>query len=233
MCQTCVGRDPVTARAAFCERVNGLGGIVLEREWLGALTPHLCLCAEGHECRPSPNNLQSGQGLCRVCADRDNPVTAQRKAAAQEDFHRRIANLGGIVLEPEYLGSEEPHRCRCVRGHTCSPRPGSIRQGQGMCQVCSWLGQDVLYVVRNPAMECVKFGITNRDGGMRLRNHSADGFTEVARLETGLAEGLAAITEQKIKAVLKMVRAEPVRGAEYFGDEHLALILNEIDLWIA
>lgn len=80
---------------------------------------------------------------------------------------------------------------------------------------------------------CVKFGITNRDGSVRLRRHGYDGFTEVIRLEMGLVEGLAAAVEQKIKIALKMVRAEPVRGYEYFSDEYLALILNEIEIWIA
>ena len=67
---------------------------------------------------------------------------------------------------------------------------------------------------------------------MRLGNHRKSGFTEVIRLETGLPEYLAAHAEQKIKAALAMAGAKPVRGREYFSDEHIALIFNEIDNWV-
>jgi hypothetical protein len=78
----------------------------------------------------------------------------------------------------------------------------------------------------------VKFGITSRDGYARLRTHRVNGFTEVLRLVTGLPEGLAVLTEQKIKLALAMVDAKPVRGREYFSDEYLALIENEIGNWL-
>jgi hypothetical protein len=90
---------------------------------------------------------------------------------------------------------------------------------------------DALYVTRNPLTCCVKFGITSRDGRIRLRAHRSDGFTEVLRLITGLPEGLAAHTEEKIKLALAMVGAKPVRGREYFSDDYLDLIENEISIW--
>lgn len=232
MCLTCAGRNPAVAWENFRQQVAELDGTVLEQEWLGARTPHLCRCVNGHECKAYPNNVQQGEGLCRVCADRDNPVNAQRKHVAGKNFYRRVAELGGTVLETGYLGGDQPHRCRCARGHECSPRPASIRAGQGICQVCSWLGQDVLYVLHDPVTRYVKFGITSRDGRTRLGNHRSDGFTEVILLETGLPEGLAAHVEQKIKLALAMAGANPVRGREYFSDEHVALVLNEIGNWI-
>ena len=94
------------------------------------------------------------------------------------------------------------------------------------------MDRDVLYVTRNPVTRCVKFGITSRDGYARLHTHRVDGFTEVLRLITGLPEGLAVLTEQKIKLALATVDARPMRGREYFSDEHLALIENEIGNWI-
>jgi hypothetical protein len=62
--------------------------------------------------------------------------------------------------------------------------------------------------------------------------HQVAGFTQVLRLITGLPEGLAALTEQKIKLALAMVDANPIRGREYFSDEYLALIENEIGNWV-
>ena len=52
------------------------------------------------------------------------------------------------------------------------------------------------------------------------------------RLALSLLQGVAALTEQKIKLALQMVGAVPVRGTEYFSDEYLALIDNEIDNWV-
>jgi len=94
------------------------------------------------------------------------------------------------------------------------------------------MDRDVLYVTRNPVTCCVKFGITSRNGYVRLRTHRVDGFTEVLRLITGLPEGLAVLTEQKIKLALAMVDAKPMRGQEYFSDEYLDLIKNEIGNWV-
>jgi len=67
---------------------------------------------------------------------------------------------------------------------------------------------------------------------MRLNNHRSDGFTEVICLETGFPEGFAAHVEQKIALALAMAGAKPVRGREYFSDDNIALILNEISIWI-
>ena len=78
----------------------------------------------------------------------------------------------------------------------------------------------------------MKFGITSWGGRARLRDHRYDGYTEVLHLITGLPEGLAAHTEQKIKIALAMVDAKPVRGREYFSDDYLDLIENEISIWV-
>jgi len=225
LCRTCAGQDPVVAEANFRKRIAELGGVVLEPKWLGSQTPHRCRCIQGHECRPWPSSVQHGQGICRTCAGKDTDV-------ARDAFYARVAELGGEVLEPEWLGSSVLHRCRCGEGHECKPRPSHVQEGVGICQVCAWSEQDALYVTRNPATGCVKFGITNRDGRLRLKKHRTDGYTEILRLETGLPKGLAALTEQKIKLALRMAGAVPMRGYEYFDGEHIALIFNEIDNWV-
>jgi hypothetical protein len=110
--------------------------------------------------------------------------------------------------------------------------PNSVQQGQGICAICVGFEYDVVYVVRNPVMAYVKFGITNSEGKSRLRVHRGNGFTEVIRLETRLPQGLAEIIEKKIRIALDMAGAKPVRGREYFSDEHIALIENEIENWV-
>lgn len=59
-----------------------------------------------------------------------------RSQAAWDVFRARVAELGGEVLEPEWLGNGKPHQLRCAAGHECAPRPSGIQQGQGICVTC-------------------------------------------------------------------------------------------------
>jgi hypothetical protein len=225
ICRTCAGSDPAVSRENFYRRVADKGGIVLEQRWLGARTPHRCLCVNGHECLPLPSGVRKDNSICRICSGHDS-------GAARDNFYRIVAEQGGTVLELEWLGNSKPHRVRCAEGHECCPTPGNVQQGHGICRACAGKDWNALYVVRDSATGWVKFGITGRDGRLRLSDHRRDGFTEALHLLTGLPEGLAVHTEQKIKLALAMAGAEPVRGREYFSDEYLALIENEISNWV-
>src|SRR5437016_3796954 len=63
--------------------------------------------------------------------------TNSRSLRAWGNFRQRVAELGGEVLELEWLGSHAPHRCRCANGHDCTPNPSDVGQGHGMCRVCA------------------------------------------------------------------------------------------------
>jgi hypothetical protein len=65
ICRICARQDPATAAIAFNSRLADLKAVLVESEWLGAMTPHRVICAAGHECRPLPANVQSGSGICR------------------------------------------------------------------------------------------------------------------------------------------------------------------------
>lgn len=117
------------ARQAFYDRVAELGGSVLEPDWLGVNRPHRVRCAVGHVGAPRPKTVREGQGICRACVQRD-------PASAERDFRDRVAELGGVVLEPIWLGVNRPHRIRCALGHENSPRPNDVRNRQGICRTC-------------------------------------------------------------------------------------------------
>lgn len=68
--------------------------------------------------------------------------------AAEAAFRARLEGFGATLLEPEWLGSQRPHRVRCRAGHECHPRPDNLRQGQGPCLTCA--GQ-------NPAIAAAAF----------------------------------------------------------------------------
>lgn len=131
ICRTCAQRErSLEAEAAFRERVAELGGIVLEEDWLGNHEPHRARCVNGHECAPRPAHVQQGEGICSTCA-RNN------KEVAEGAFRNALAMVGASLLEPVYLGANEPHRVRCPSGHECHPRPALVRRGASICQTCT------------------------------------------------------------------------------------------------
>jgi hypothetical protein len=67
---------------------------------------------------------------------RSQHTRAERWAA----FSARVEELGGTVIEPDWLGANKPHRVRCQAGHACTPRPGHVSRGTGVCRTCA--GQD-------------------------------------------------------------------------------------------
>lgn len=123
--------DSIAAEAAFRKRLDELGATLLEPEWLGALRKHRVRCANGHDCLPCPHDVQRGNGICRTCSRCD-------PAAAEAAFRARLAELGAALLEPRWLGSDEPHRVRCAAGHECAPKPNKVVNcGRGICRTCS------------------------------------------------------------------------------------------------
>lgn len=226
-CPVCAGRDSATTNARFRERVEALGGRVLEAEWLGNGTPHLCVCVRGHECRPRPTSLDRGQGICRVCAGQD-PVTSERT------FRSLVAELGGKLVEPQYLGATVPHRVICENGHACAPRPAGLNRGKGLCRKCIGKVWDIFYVVCNPISHRVKFGVTTKNGARtaaghrRLGEHATVGYTDVSRF---LDVRQAGQLEQHVIATLTAAGFAPVHGREYYDVSALPVILDVADHW--
>jgi len=128
MCRICAGKDSETAKQNFYKNIENLGGTVTG-EYKDAHTPVECICSEGHSCNPMPNNIQQGNGMCRICVGTDFET-------AKQNFFENIKNLGGTVTG-EYKGKGIPVDCICQNGHSCSPRPNGIQQGQGMCIICA------------------------------------------------------------------------------------------------
>lgn len=63
----------------------------------------------------------------------------QRRADSirlEAEFRARLAELGATLLEPEYLGSDKPHRVLCREQHEGTPRPTDVARGKGVCRTC-------------------------------------------------------------------------------------------------
>lgn len=181
------------------------------------------ICSAGHAVSQSPNNLQCGNGLCYTCSGLD-PADAWRR------FCERVAELGGAVVEPQWLGKDRPHHVVCAAGHDCHPWGGAVLRGQGLCVICRRSSSNAFYVVENGALDVIKLGITTGAGSVRLREHRYDGFTAVLRFLPGLDD--AAFLEAHTLRTLKTAGVEPVRGREYFPRSALPVVLDLADNWI-
>lgn len=133
ICLACVGHSSAASEAKFRARVRVLGGEPTYNKWLGADKGHRVRCALGHEGFPHPNSVNGGGGICRTCA-------GQNPAVVEQEFRRRIIELGGVPLFDVWLGNHTAHRARCPRGHECQPIPTVLQRGGGMCRTC--VGQD-------------------------------------------------------------------------------------------
>lgn len=221
VCQFCQGSDPASMLARLCAVVEDQDGELLESEWLGAVRGHLVRCGEGHLRRVVPNKLFGGRSLCAECKGYTPEALASQYAGIVEE-------LGGTALD-EYHGATKTHRVRCPKGHIATPTPHSLLGGGGLCRFCAGKGWDVFYVVQDDMNDVVKFGITSGNPRPRLGNHARDGFDQVVRLHTGLADDVAPELERMVLAALRDAREVPVRGREYFDSSALALILDLVD----
>ncbi len=224
ICAVCARNDPATAEKAFLARLAELGAVPLYESWLGNQRPHRVRCINGHDCYPRPNDVTQGDGICRKCAGSDT-------ATAEAAFLGRLKTLKATPLYETWRGTRVPHHVRCPKGHDCYPWPGSVRDGQGVCNTCAHDGEwDVFYVVTSA--ESVKFGITSGDPRHRLGAHSRAGYKQVVRLVTSLPGTVAADAERAVRQALAMASEKPTRGKEYFPLSCLAMILDVADSWL-
>lgn len=224
ICRVCARNDPATAEKAFRARLAELGATPLYQAWLGNQHPYPVRCAKGHDCNPRPNDVQQGDGICRVCAGTDS-------ATAEAAFLRRLEEAGAVPLYGTWRGTKIPHRVRCKNGHECHPEPTCVIQGQGPCFACAHRGEwDVFYVVTSDA--AVKFGITTGDPRRRLSAHARAGLTQVLRVVRGLPDGVAHEAEAAVRSALADAGEKPLRGREYFGISCLAIVLDVADSWL-
>jgi len=223
MCPRCGGRDTREAEARFRARVVELGGVVVEPSWLGASARHRVRCAAGHEHPVLPLSVNTGGGICKTCAGVD-PVEAWRR------FRARVDELGGVVVEPSWLGAIVPHRVRCPEGHECTPTPHDVGQGYGMCRYCAHMFWDWFYVVTNPQLSRLKLGITSGDPGQRLARHRYRGYVDVVR---SLAVTDARELERACLRTLGLAGLRPLVGRREYFDLTAAfpVVLDVVDNW--
>jgi hypothetical protein len=116
----------------FCKRLAKLGARPKKGEtYRGNKIPINCVCKNGHECAPTPHNVQKGQGICKKCA-------GLCKETAEIECWVRLQEIGCTpTKDAVYQGNHVPIPCVCKNGHLCNPRPIHILNGQGPCKKCA------------------------------------------------------------------------------------------------
>ncbi len=128
-CAECVGRSPEAAERNFHLWAKA-DGVLVVGEYSGSNSPVACICAEGHDCFPSPASIQQGQGWCRICAGRDS-------ITAENSFRLRCKNEQVTILG-DYINSKTSVECKCFKGHKGFLRPNDIQQGISLCKTCAF-----------------------------------------------------------------------------------------------
>jgi hypothetical protein len=129
-CKFCPNKRSIEIKNEFTKKIEILGGKIVG-EYINTNIKVECLCKNGHKCLPVPSGVLKGQGMCKKCAG-NCPIEAENK------FIKNIEKLGGTIVG-KYVNTNSPVECLCASGHKCSPRPDSIRRGQGMCLKCAGL----------------------------------------------------------------------------------------------
>lgn len=152
MCRICGPKEAgrkrrLTAELAFMELVKELGGQILGK-YVSSQTRIDAICPAGHPCRPRPDHLLQGVGMCPVCSQRDSSTAAA-------NFQHAVEARGGEVLG-RYAGAHTRVLVRCVAGHHCLPLPNQVQQGGALCPTCSG---------RDPVAAEARFRHTVADAG--------------------------------------------------------------------
>jgi len=121
------------AARRFYDAVDALGAALAPgATYLGKNVPVPLVCAAGHACSPLPTNVQQRGVICAVCTG------AASAAAAGAAFWLRVAELGAAPAPgATYTQACAPVPLVCAAGHACSPTPGSVQQGRGVCRTCA------------------------------------------------------------------------------------------------
>ena len=168
-CRKCSGRDSETAKQNFIRRIQELGGKVLGM-YVNSNTNVKCLCEKGHVCTPTPSNIKSGKGMCKVCTS--------GMELSKQNFTNKIQELGGKVLG-EYINNSTHVKCICKKGHICFSVPGRIQQGSGMCSICSQVGYSktsIEWLTHIEKDNNIKIQHAENGGEYKIGKYKADGY---------------------------------------------------------
>jgi hypothetical protein len=127
MCSICAENDSKQSELNFYENIARLGGKVIG-VYVNSKTPVECICKNGHRTFTIPSNIQSGEGMCKICVDKDFNTAKNR-------FIELVKKMGGRIMG-EYKGNKSKVSCLCAKNHGCNLCPQNFMKSQELCQKC-------------------------------------------------------------------------------------------------
>jgi hypothetical protein len=129
MCSTCAGNTVEIGKQKFFKRMSE-NEINIIGKYKNNHTSVECICKNGHTTFLIPSSVSRRVFLCYICYGYNN------QEIAKQNFIENIKKLEGTIIG-EYINKYTPVDCKCGQGHSCSPTPSCIRDGWGMCPICS------------------------------------------------------------------------------------------------
>ncbi len=107
-------------------------------EWTTSRAGYAATCPRGHDCSPTPDGVQRGQGGCRTCglAVTRAARVAQQTGPARDRFLAWASEAGYELHDFEWRGVRTRYEATCSKGHKCSPLPTLVHEGFSGCVAC-------------------------------------------------------------------------------------------------
>jgi hypothetical protein len=233
ICRTCAGNDTRVAETAFLARLAEHGGHPAPgARWQGVSKLYPAVCANGHGCAPDPGSVLRGNGICRTCSGVDTQATKQA-------FLTRVREVGARPAEgAQWRGNKSPYPLVCKRGHSCSPRPGGVLSGQGICRTCA--GTDTKVAEASFLATIMTLGACPADGAqwrgvsspyplICANGHACSPWPASVQQGHGICRICAGLdssaAEAAFLATIEALGARPAAGAQWRGNKtHYSLV---------
>ena len=111
--------------------VESKGGILLTKEYMGALEKYSIKCEKGHIWESTPGNARTH--WCPTCG-RDKQGGRPKQPECLDKIRKIAESRGGELLSKEWLGYSQKYQFKCAEGHVWETRPDLIKKH--WCSIC-------------------------------------------------------------------------------------------------
>jgi hypothetical protein len=139
-----------------------------------------------------------------------------------------LESVGASPAWTDWKGVKYAYNIMCPNGHIIRRNAFDVMyHSSGICCIPGNDYWDIFYIVYNPTLKVVKFGITSTitRNGYRLRSHEINGYTKLLYYVKNIN---ARQLESGIISSLFDRGYMPIKGREYFSLDVLSFILSEL-----
>lgn len=109
------------------------GGVLLSKHYIGAGTPLIWRCGNGHEWKANPNSIQQGS-WCPYCVG--SRVSEAEKQVRLKAMHEEAVRRGGRCSAESYQNGNSRVGWICSLGHEWQATPRNVMVNKSWCPTC-------------------------------------------------------------------------------------------------